>query len=72
MAKLNYNRDVVPLINRINRELNNERPFKLSSTDELWSVERIINSSYAVDRFYTGTLRECYCYLLGFDRALNK
>lgn len=70
MAKLNYERDVKTLVNKLNPQFESARNCKLKmrNINEQWSVLQVGRSGE--DTLITGTLRECYSFLLGMAEFL--
>lgn len=72
MAKLNYDRDVKTLVNKLQDSYKNSTGYKLQVREaaDKWVVNSINNSASA--ELCRGTLRECYCFLLGIQEIINK
>lgn len=63
MAKLNYDRDVKPLMREVDAKI--DAKLSIRNVDTKWLL--YMNQ----DNAYEGTLREVYCYLLGMQKMLE-
>ena len=63
MAKLNYDRDVKPLMREVDAKI--DAKLSIRNVDIKWLL--YMNQ----DNVYEGTLREVYCYLLGMQKMLE-
>ena len=63
MAKLNYDRDVKPLVKAVKASCGEE--IKIRNLVDKWQLH------IGETQVYEGTLREVYCYLLGMQYALD-
>lgn len=70
MAKLNYDRDVKTLVNKIQSQFESTRNMKLRvrATGEKWIVVQY--NDKVEELLLEGTLRECYSFLLGMAEFL--
>lgn len=70
MAKLNYDRDVKTLVNKIQSQFESTRNMKLRvrATGEKWIVVQY--NDKVEELLLDGTLRECYSFLLGMAEFL--
>lgn len=66
MAKLNYEKDVRPLVAELQRQFFAARNKKIivKNQNEKWQLY------FDTDQIYDGTLREVYCYLTGMSEFL--
>lgn len=69
-TRLNYDRDVKPLVNKLQKPFEEAKGSKLQmrSTNDKWYIYRVRH--YGQDELCSGTLRECYCFLLGMEEIL--
>lgn len=63
MAKLNYDRDVRPLMKEVDAKV--DPKLSIRNVDIKWLLYM------DQEMVYEGTLREVYCYLLGMQRILD-
>lgn len=70
MAKLNYDRDVKTLVNKLQTQFEASRNMKLRvrSTGDKWIV--VQHNDKVEELLIEGTLRECYSFLLGMAEFL--
>lgn len=63
MAKLNYDRDVRPLMKLVDAKV--DAKLSIRNVDIKWMLYM------DAEMVYEGTLREVYCYLLGMHKILE-
>ena len=70
MAKLNYDRDVKTLVNKLQTQFEASRNMKLRvrSAGDKWIV--VQHNDKVEELLIEGTLRECYSFLLGMAEFL--
>ena len=62
MAKLNYNRDVRPIVASLNQMAEFKGAWKVrGNADNSWTL--YFEDDKDRKDIYSGTLRECYCYV---------
>ena len=70
MAKLNYDRDVKPIIRELNTIKSWDSTWKLrNNADASWTL--YCETSDGQNEIYTGTLRECYCLAYGIIAGIK-
>lgn len=69
--RLTYDKDVKPLINKIQPQFKAGRGATLDvrNVNNIWYVNQIWGTA-GQDNLCKGTLRECYCFLLGLAEFL--
>lgn len=71
MAKLNYERDVQPLVKKMNKQFKAARGCDLGIRQDDTKFEVTQTGSKGTDVLINGTLRECYSFLLGMNEFLE-